>query len=397
VNRRAVSNNISWGGLIAMGLLFMIAFAYLFALRFESGDFLPAYSSLRRDPLGTGVLFESLRESGLQVERNHEKISQADIGSKDTLLFAGHKGGPFEILGNDSTHQTIKTFVEGGGRLIITHGALFSPKRTENSEDSDHKPCPEEEDEEKPPFWTVSITQAAAREDMGSPSMAAGTLFGQHLNMIWTQDLVFSNPGPEWQTILSRNGEPVLIERKFGAGTVVLATSSYFLSNEAMLRERQLTLLTWLIGHPRRMIFDEFHHGLQSKSSITGLIRNYNLHGVIFLLLLLVALFLWRNGLSLLPRHSKDPNQIHLHAGRDPFEGMVGLLRRHPPENLLMTTLTEWQRGNRPWCQKYPTRLQEMQELANPRNKITKDEQLSRYQNICRILHTDKSTNDKQP
>ncbi len=380
-----------------MGLLFLMAFAYLFALRFESGDFLPAYSSLRHDPLGTGVLFESLRESGLQVERNHEKMSQADIGSKDTLLFAGHKGGPFETLGNDSTHQIINTFVEGGGRLIITHGSLFSPKRTENSEDDDPKPCPAEEAEENPPFWAISVTQAAAREDVGSPPNAVGTLFGQHLNMIWPQDLVFSNPGPEWQTILSRNGEPVLIERKFGAGTVVLATSSYFLSNEAMLRERQLSLLTWLIGHPKRIIFDEFHHGLQSRSSITGLIRSYNLHGVLFLLLLLVALFLWKNCFSLLPKHSKDTSRINLHAGRDPFEGMVGLLRRHPPGNLLMTALTEWQRGNRPWCQKHPARLQEMQKLANPKKKITKEEQLSRYQDICRILHTDKSTNYTQP
>ena len=41
---------------------------HLFQLRFEQGDIYPAYSSLRADPLGTKVFYESLETlPGLSV------------------------------------------------------------------------------------------------------------------------------------------------------------------------------------------------------------------------------------------------------------------------------------------------------------------------------------------
>ena len=45
---------------LAVAALFVAGLIQLFLLRFKAGDVYPAYSSLRSDPLGTQVLFESL-------------------------------------------------------------------------------------------------------------------------------------------------------------------------------------------------------------------------------------------------------------------------------------------------------------------------------------------------
>src|SRR5206468_3145794 len=52
--------------------------------------------------------------------------------------------------------------------------------------------------------------------------------------LAWHSALVFTNLDKSWRTIYARGKNAVVIERRFGRGTVVLASDSYFLSNEAM-------------------------------------------------------------------------------------------------------------------------------------------------------------------
>jgi len=51
----------------------------------------------------------------------------------------------------------------------------------------------------------------------------------------------------------------VVIERDFGKGSVVIATDSYFVSNESMEQDRHADLLAWLIGANKNVVFDEAH------------------------------------------------------------------------------------------------------------------------------------------
>jgi hypothetical protein len=67
-------------------------------------------------------------------------------------------------------------------------------------------------------------------------------------DLTWHSGIVLTDLDPAWKPIYSRGVAPVLIERAFGEGTVVIATDSYFLSNEAMLKDREPGLLTWFIG-----------------------------------------------------------------------------------------------------------------------------------------------------
>ena len=76
VKRRSI---IRYIGLVALPVIFLAGLAQLFLLRFETGDGLPPYSSLRTDPLGTKALYESLdRIESVAVSRNYRPLAALD-------------------------------------------------------------------------------------------------------------------------------------------------------------------------------------------------------------------------------------------------------------------------------------------------------------------------------
>src|SRR5262249_9019701 len=93
--------------------------------------------------------------------------------------------------------------------------------------------------------------------------------------------------GLAWREIYRFRGHPVLIEAPVGKGSIVLAATSYFLSNEAMTRERLPELLVWLIGGKTSVIFDEYHHGVASNPGVATLARKYDLQWLFFALILI--------------------------------------------------------------------------------------------------------------
>lgn len=382
-----------------MMMLFLTAFGYLFSLRFENGDFLPAYSSLRRDPMGTAVLFESLLQSGMNVQRNHDDLGIASLEPDSTLFIIGLSGGSSGLFASKSSRRRMTDFIQNGGRLVIANSPLFISSRPEEdatvADDSKEEEEPvsdteaeeEEEPKEPPPVWAASMEQIPNPDHLDTPPLAVGSISGHELSMVWPHAMVFSNEDPGWHALLSIDNRAVLMEKKVGAGSIVLSTSSHFFSNEAMLRGRQLPLLTWLVGNSKHIVFDEFHHGLKSSRSVTSLLRTYNLHGVILLLFLVAILFLWRNSSSLLPRIPEDMRKIRPLTGRDQFEGMVGLLRSHAPKNLIRTAFEQWKRENRDWCRTHQTQLTEIEQLIHTQTKLTEEKEVAHYQTISRLLH----------
>ena len=80
-----------------------------------------------------------------------------------------------------------------------------------------------------------------------------------------------------------------------------MATDSYFVSNEAMAKDRHADLLAWLIGPDKNVVFDEAHFGIVETSGVAVLMRKYRLHGLAAGLMLLAGLFIWKNSTSLVP------------------------------------------------------------------------------------------------
>jgi hypothetical protein len=128
-----------------------------------------------------------------------------------------------------------------------------------------------------------------------------------------------------------------------------------------MVEDRQSALLLTLLGGKPQVRFDESHLGLEETGTIVALARRFHLQGFLLGLVVIAALFIWRNVAAFPPR--RERGVTGLAAGRDSLTGLAILLQRHLPEPaVLASCLREREKAGekRP----SPGLLQEMQMLA---------------------------------
>ena len=137
----------------------------------------------------------------------------------------------------------------------------------------------------------------------------------------------------------------MIIERRWGDGTIVLASDSFFLSNEALRNERSASLLAWLIGPSRTLIFDEEHLGVAEDVGLVTLVRKYRLQGALAALALVALLWIWRQSVRFVPVHAGNRSSQEYVVGLDSHAGFISLLRRTvPPSKALEVCVEEWRK-----------------------------------------------------
>lgn len=358
--------------LLGCAAAFAFGIVQLFQMRFEAGDVYPAYSSLRADPLGAMALYESLEKiPGLSVRRDFSASDRLPEEPRTTYLHLAGNRFEWDWLPPDS-YREIKDFLARDGRLVITFFPQTEPetfhfngeeetnsvksakaknekmtppkpagKRKRNPDDEDSWISLEDEwnfraDFQKlePDGDTYAPARVVSKVDLPLPK-----------SLDWHSGIVFTNLDKSWRVIYARGTNAVVIERKFGRGSVVIAADSYFVSNEAMAKDRHADLLAWLIGPGKHVVFDEAHFGVLETSGVATLMRKYRLHGLAAGLILLAGLFIWKNSGSLVPPHA-DEERENFVVGKDSAAGFVNLLRRSiAPRDLLATCFAEWEKS----------------------------------------------------
>ena len=373
--------------LVLIVMLFIFGVAKLFMLRFSTGDIYPPYSSLRSDPLGAKIFYESLNNlKAISADRNYHPLPKLK-GSENTALFLF--GLPVRSLQHVDRKEAemLERFAAEGGRLVFifypegkeSFAEKVEKEKEEKKEKStagqkEKKKCPDggpggcgpqlvslEERWGFHPVYDEKMLQPPQSRDEQAARSAEG---GSEKRKVVYSSLTVDTPGlpksislhspwyfelkdAKWQTVYDLNSRPVVIERKLGKGSLVLATDSYMVSNEAMLKERQTGFLLWLTGSKSRVIFDETHFGIREAPGVAALARKYRLHGLFAGFLLLAGLFIWKNSVSLVPPYEsrgKTPGE-DVTSGRDYLSGFVNLLSRNiQPHDLPAVCLDEWKK-----------------------------------------------------
>ena len=292
-----MKRNFSIFLLLACAAGFAFGLLHLFQLRFAAGDVYPAYSSLRSDPLGTMAFCESLEQMpGLSVRRDFNAGNELPEGKNTVYLHLAARTPDWTSLPDDLTRE-IEHFLAAGGRLAVTFFPETSqPRRLFFEEDWDassaekrKKSASRKKDRQLhqtrlQTWWGVDFAFVPLeRSEAGSyqpASVVNKTDLPLPATLGWHSAAVFTNLDKSWRIIYARGTNPVVVERRFGPGTVVLATDSYFLSNEALRKDRHADLLAWLVGPARQVVFDEAHFGIVDTSGVASLIRKYRLHGL---------------------------------------------------------------------------------------------------------------------
>lgn len=350
--------------LLVLALGFAVFLGRLFANRFGLGDIYPAYSSLRTDRLGVKILSDSFEKAGYTVLRNYQPLQKASFAPPATYFFIGLAdfADPSPFQGKNQ--EQLLSLLDQGNRVVITllpvgrrdkkdqegadkgkgEGAGESPAGQDQGKEV---PAPETEEVEGEEGqetlaqvfdFAVEIPEQEKGASPPLPGSARGRLGDTALDIPWNSAAAFSSLAEPWRTVLAVNDLPVMVERAWGRGTLVLATDSAFLGNETLWSQRSPLLLAWLPGGNRAVIFDEAHLGLRQQLSISRLIRDFNLHWVIIALAVPALLFIRRSSVPLVPAPPEE-TRIPQAEGRDHFSGLVCLLRQHPPDNLLSVCL----------------------------------------------------------
>ena len=149
---------------------------------------------------------------------------------------------------------------------------------------------------------------------------------------------------PLWRVLYSRGRRPVMAERDFGAGKLILASDAFFLSNEALFKDANPEALAWLISDARRVFFDEQMHGTRENPGLMTFVHRYRLTGALLVCLALALLYVWKNASPLVPP-PPDPGA----EGAAPQDGLAAeaglpsLLRRAvAPQQLPQLCYEQW-------------------------------------------------------
>jgi hypothetical protein len=326
------------------------------------------------------------------VGRNYRPASQLQFDAHTTLLYIGAREFYPKAVSEEFA-DAVDRLADMGGRLVIAFlpvdeapGACLpcdpeqgdetqskdetdqkqdtTPDQTESAEPaangSDNKKSQAEEeiseksDSLSPYFNSVSLEErwgvSFNYDDAGKePGLAVvdAVFKSKELpdSISWHSVLYFSNLQEPWKIIYRQNGQPVIVERPYKRGTILLCADSYLFSNEALWSERHSGLLARLIGPNSHIVFDEAHLGVYEVPGIAGLIRSFGFHWFFIGIIVLFILFVWKNSVHFVPPLdiTSDSPKLNPNSGRDYAQGLISLLRRNiPAKAILRVSQEEW-------------------------------------------------------
>ena len=288
----------------------------------------PEYSTLSDAPKGASVLYETLSHMPLDVRRLYETGSLPDGA---TLFRIGQPLSRWQLRDiPSSTEET--AFLTDGGRLVYAFERGFFYNAGSDSSCSETGTCACASATNRPPISSSSLTQGISLTVFSNQTEHAEADLPD-ARLPWYSSVVFTlsdKAAERWRTLYELDGHPVLIETRFGKGSIVLATDCYFLSNEGLAKDCRPALLAALVGTSRTVLFDETIHGISETRNTAWLMHRYRLHGLIAALALSMLLAFWRHVCPLLPRARETAASTSLQGFRQE-DGLESLLHGHLP------------------------------------------------------------------
>ncbi len=446
---------------LAIAAVFVFGVVHLFELRLSQGDVYPPYSTLRTDPLGASVLYESLeRLPDMTANRYFEQTFTETNGHGRALFVLGTQASPFSSVASMSRSEfdNVQQFVRKGGRVVVAYypevqETWWSRHDRTNDVTSTNAPPKKKSKSKKSKADTAKSTNSVAGTNIvvnTKSSSSTNKAIAKKakgidpddpddfkndrrrnyvdLNKEWGFEVTYNNltknaagkidfPDAErvaddeelpaalplhtavcftnldkgWTVVYQRDKKtPVVLQRAIGTGSILLMADSYPFSNESMFKERYTSLLIWALGDSRHVLFDEAHLGVTQSPGMASLMRRYHLEGLIFSLLIVAILFVWRNTQSLVPSYSeKESDSGPVVMGRDSASGFINLVRRGvAPSEILNVCFSEWKQSRGRTASVSPQQWRGVEQVISEQAALAPRERnpIEAYRRITEIL-----------
>jgi hypothetical protein len=356
-----------------MAALFVVVGVQMFKVRAEVNGVYPEYSSFRADPKGYRILFETLSMvPSIHVERSEQPLRELPSGNGKILVVAGL------LPSGWSAEETkiLNDWMTNGGTLLVA----FSFRQFDSNEEKDGRDpvLPENKwlrgEVGKVESWGIRIfwSKQSLVTQLQSNLFADQSSWAGHLNIEPTNS--------DWKVLAKARDLPVVLQRSFGAGKLVLLADSFPLSNIALAAHRNAALVSWLFPQHSTVIFDETHFGIVEHPGIIGLARKYGLGGAFVAVLGLAVLYLWASRYSLRPVRRVRADAEPAVRGAGGNEIFTNLLRRTLPATDLCAICLQI------WKQKGPSNSVKQARLENLINSLPPTtSQVERYNQIVKL------------
>jgi hypothetical protein len=305
-NNSRESSALNWRGPLLAAAIFAIVFSVLLLIAHQNqANTSEMGSSLRQDPYGTSLLFDSYERAGYHVDRSQDQDSLSDQNASRTTAFfiGGYPAGDWQT--ENGTLQTggkflgrIENFLARGGRVVLVQPAWKLSSHSQGWEVGD-KWNPGQH--EAVPTWVSPDVREmpAASEAMYLAAEAPWLKTDAHWTALYAAPM---DPGA------SANASPrvYLAMLQVGKGELIAASQESFLLNETIKTHPNPVLLDFLAGGRPVIWVDETLHGLRQEQGALWLVQRYRLQAALLLFWATLLALLWSLSGDLVRRPPRD-------------------------------------------------------------------------------------------
>jgi hypothetical protein len=307
---------LNWRGPLLAAAIFAVLFAVLLLMaHLNQSSTSDMGSSLRQDPYGASLLFDSYQRAGYQVERSQDESSLADQNASRTTAFLVG-GSPYDAwkmengkLEAGEFRKRLEDFLARGGRIVLVDPAWGLPL-TSQSQGWDAEKESSQNPHESGPGWVTPATDAmpAGSEMMYLTSDTPWLKTDAHATALYAGPV--SVIAGSQSSSKPADGSPPHVYMamwRIGEGELVAASQESFLLNETLKTHPNPVLLDFLAGGRPVIWVDETLHGLHQDQGVLWLVQRYRLQAALLLFWATLLALLWSMSGDLLRLPARDP------------------------------------------------------------------------------------------
>ena len=346
-NRSGESRMLNWRGLLLAAGIFAAVFAILLLMAHQNqSNISDMGSSLREDPYGTSLLFDSYGRAGYHVKRSQDEDSLSDENAlSTTAFFIGGRSfdwrmGRGSLQSGEKLGRRVEEFLARGGRVVLV-APVWKLKSQSQGWEVENKW--NETPHESGPTW---ISPDSSAMPPGSEKMYLGG------------DAPWLQTSPQWAVLYggadasAKADTPARIYmamRRAGNGELIAASQESFLLNETIKTHPDPVLLDFLAGGRPVIWVDETLHGLHQDEGVLWLVQRYRLQAALLLLWAALLALLWSMGGDLVRRPAYNPGAQIIRHGEVAGVAARRLLQRSIAKELVVAEC--WEQFRRCWPQ----------------------------------------------
>ena len=319
---------LNWRGPLLAAGIFATVFAILLLMAHQNqSNTSDMGSSLREDPYGTSLLFDSYGRAGYQVKRSQDEDSLSDQNASRTIAFfiGGYPSDDWnrenrKLRTEGKFRGRLEDFLARGGRIVLIEHAWELKSQSQGWEiENKWKQTPHES---KPKWISPDLRAMPAASEM----------------MYLAADAPWLKTDAHWTTLYAGSVEAnakadtslhvYMAMRRVGKGELVAASQESFLLNEAIKTHPNPVLLDFLAGGRPVIWVDETLHGLHQDQGVLWLVQRYRLQAALMLFWATLLVLLWSMSGDLVRRPTRDRNAQIIRHGEGAGVAARRLLQR---------------------------------------------------------------------